>query len=513
MGPTSNGVLSVDIVRVRDWFATRRPSALFALAALVICYAETCLALAGQWYTNQAYSYAFVVPPISAFVASAQLRRHPALRPMPDYVIGGSVILLSTALFVVGELGSILALQEVSLAIAVGGTVLLFGGRSMLRLLWFPIAYLLLMVPIWDLPLDMLHGTSQLISARLATAILHSFDIPALRTDTLIILPNMTLEVARECSGINQLIAVFAIAVPAAYLMIVGNLRRTLLVLLALTIALLSNGVRIAAIGTLIYKGWAGDVHGPYHVLQGLAVSFVGFAVIGFSLIFFSNRSASSAKTQPEAPIRTAAALPRRLRPAIEVATGIVLLVAGTLQFWFAPMQLPLLATFDEFPKQIGTWSESVADPARIEELKVTGADDELVRAFRSDQGDRVHLYIGYFRSQEQDREMIGPSTQSLMDAAVSARVPLGADRDTERLNQAIRQGNQVLFWFDVNGRVLAEPYQAKLYSIVDAVARRRTNGAVVIVSWQGGEGVELDPGRLAFLRALLPLLRNHIPS
>ena len=498
---------------------TLLPSTWFILAALTACYAGTFLALAGQWYTNQAYSYAVMVPLISAFVAHAELRRGPIAQTSPDYVLGGLGLLTALMLFIVGGLGSVLSLQEVSLVVAVIACVLFVAGRPMIRRLWFPLAYLFLMIPIWDRPIDFLHGTSQNMSARIATAILHVLDIPALRTDTFIILPTVTLEVARECSGINQLIAVFAIALPASYLMMQGNIRRLSLVTFALLVALVSNGVRIGAIGGGIHNGWIGaDVHGPYHILQGLAVSCVGFVVIAFSLTFFANRPRP---LNDEA----ARAAPRRLwpatlhaRPGIEVAMGVLVLAVAALPALFTPIDVPLTAGFDQFPRQVGTWTETWTDQTRSSRLTVEGADDELLRTFRNDDGRRVQLYVAYFHQQKQGREIVGSSTHSLVKAASPITIALAPNGSVE-LNQAIREAagsvNGAVFWFDINGRHVIDPYQAKFYSMVDAILHRRTNGAVIIVSWDAepNASIELDPERRSFVSAVIPLLQKYLPS
>ena len=104
----------------------------------------------------------------------------------------------------------------------VAGFVLMLFGRTMLRRIWFPLAYLLLGLPIWDASIGWLQPPSQILSARVAAVILHPIGIPVLRDGTRVVLPNVTLEVMRECSGVNQLFAIVAMALPAAYLLL-GN--------------------------------------------------------------------------------------------------------------------------------------------------------------------------------------------------------------------------------------------------------------------------------------------------
>ena len=55
-----------------------------------------------------------------------------------------------------------------------------------------------------------------------------------------------------------------------------------------------------------------------------------------------------------------------------------------------------------------------------------------------------------------------------------------------------------MLFWYDVNGRIVADFYRLKSYTIWDAVTRRRTNGAVVMIAWDGPAGAESEAARQA---------------
>jgi EpsI family protein len=150
----------------------------------------------------------------------------------------------------------------------------------------------------------------------------------------------------------------------------------------------------------------------------------------------------------------------------------------------------------------------------------VDGADDELVRSFRSENGQRVHLYVAYFRKQEQHREVVGAWTDRLLSAASPAQVSIAPGDAMVEVNQVTRNaaGNasRTIFWFDINGKRAIDPYRVKLYSVVDAMVHRRTNGAVVIVSWDTDAAeatADLDSQRRAFLSAVFPLLTEHLPS
>ena len=99
------------------------------------------------------------------------------------------------------------------------------------------------------------------------------------RTGSYIILPTVTLEVARECSGAGLLIAVLAIGLPLASLALRTWWSRITLVASSVMIAIVANWVRLTVMGVYAESGGKG-LHGPYHILQGLFVDWVAFGFL-----------------------------------------------------------------------------------------------------------------------------------------------------------------------------------------------------------------------------------------
>jgi EpsI family protein len=69
-----------------------------------------------------------------------------------------------------------------------------------------------------------------------------------------------------------------------------------------------------------------------------------------------------------------------------------------------------------------------------------------------------------------------------------------------------------MIYWYDINGRILSETYQAKAYTAWDGITRKRTNGAVVVITWEGTtpENADEREQAITFARELVPVLRNH---
>ena len=66
-----------------------------------------------------------------------------------------------------GRVVGVIGVQETAMVMAVPAAIWLLFGRRMVAALWFPLLYLLLMLPIWEILTDRFHYRFQLFSALL----------------------------------------------------------------------------------------------------------------------------------------------------------------------------------------------------------------------------------------------------------------------------------------------------------------------------------------------------------
>ena len=368
-----------------------------ALSAFVCCYAEVVMSLMEQWSTNPLFSYGFAVPFISGYIAwtkATELRRRPST---PDYAVGIPTIAISACLFWLGHVGGIMILQGTSLIVSIGALVLILFGRAGFKILWFPLAYLVLMLPVWDYPTSQLQVPSQVLSARIALAALQTAGVPALQQGTMIVVPSGTLQVMRECSGINQLVAVVAMVIPAAYLWLDTSRRRAIFIAVAVAIGYLTNGLRIALIGWLTAKGFGVEyTTGPMHIVQGLVVSGIGYLAILGCLSVLSRKirpDASASAAQPGLAQRVEPPTleqPIRLRP--EASALVLLLLVGAARLMPLDSEVLLSAQLQTFPTRIADWTQEPAFGQSYS--RFVGFDDELLGSYPTETGERRFVAV-----------------------------------------------------------------------------------------------------------------------
>ena len=150
-----------------------------------------------------------------------------------------------------GVYGAELFLSRVSLVILLAGLVLCFGGWQLLKELRFALLVLLLAIPIPAIIFNQITFPLQILASKLASALLPLFGVPVLREGNIIELPAMKLEVAEACSGIRSLMSLFTLSIFYGYFLEKSILRRAVLALASIPIAIAANAVRILRHGVV----------------------------------------------------------------------------------------------------------------------------------------------------------------------------------------------------------------------------------------------------------------------
>jgi exosortase len=281
---------SVSTLLQTEPFATprlqARPSAVSwrqvaVLAAFSLwLYAPTLYHLFLNWKNDPNYSHGFFVPLFSAWMIWQERSRLATLPLRPAYS-GLAVIAFALALLIVGQMGAELFLARFSLLILLAGLIVLFFGWNYLQALSFPLAFLVLMIPLPALIFNQITFPLQLLASRVAAAILWPLlGVPVLRDGNILHLAAMPLEVADACSGIRSLISLTTLAIIYGYLMERRIGMRIVLAIAAVPIAVMANSLRIVGTGVLV-QYWAPDkAEGFFHEFSGWLIFVVSLLML-----------------------------------------------------------------------------------------------------------------------------------------------------------------------------------------------------------------------------------------
>lgn len=456
------------------------------VTGLVFAFADPLLGMTRLWANSPMYSYGYTVPLISLYLLWSRGEQFRERAIAPAKLAGGALLAIALVAAALGQLAAVQVVQQLAFLVAIVGIVLFLFGVNYLIIAAPAIAYLLFMVPLWDAFTDRLHWPFQNQSARLGTALMHAVGVPALRDGTFIALPNVLIEVARECSGVNYLVAVFALALPLSILRLHSMWRRVVLMAGALLIAALANGLRVALIGVLAYYEIGTPLHGPFHILQGLFVSAVGYVALFIGLRILQDDGPRDAEATTPQPVAGRSWNQRwRLVDACSLAAVFWLIVFVGLAPGATPVALA--QPLETVPNQLGSWSMDLFAPPLAEPDPPMAAwqeaDDHLRRNYTRIDGRRVTVDIWYFTMQSQRREIVGSGVADLHRLSTETNVPLAGDTSlTANLVRWPRTRQVGLFWYVLEGRNESNPYATILRSLWNVVSIGQSNGAVVML-------------------------------
>lgn len=276
------GIFWPESVRLRESLTATAAAAVLLLAAVAWLYSDVVPALVRQWATDEDFSHGFFVVPLAAYFA---WERRDALRRAPAQPSWAGVILLagSLLLLVAGKFGSELFLTRVSLIGVLAGLIVLLAGIGHLRILIFPLAFLLLMVPLPAILFNQIAFPLQLLASQVGETAIAASGVPVLREGNLLVLPGKTLEVAEACSGIRSLMSLLTLAVVLGYFTEDRPGARLAIALAAIPIAVVANATRVAGTGLASYWVSPAAADGFFHTFSGWLMFVVA---LGGLLVF-----------------------------------------------------------------------------------------------------------------------------------------------------------------------------------------------------------------------------------
>ncbi len=203
-----------------------------------------------------------------------------------------------------------------------------------------------------------------------------------------------------------------------------------------------------------------------------------------------------------------------------------VVLVAQAVLFYSASHgeATPLAVPLSGFPVNVGAWhlqQEGVIDQETLDILK---ADDTLTRTYAAPEG-AANLFIAYFKTQRQGQSPHSPKNclpgagwQPSVSGRIDVPIP-GDPKGSININQyVVSKGDAqsvVLYWYQSQGRVIADEFAAKFYLVADSIRHHRSDTALVRVvvpvppgQTKGAEKVATD-----FVQTFYPVVKAYLPQ
>lgn len=219
-------------------------SEILIIALLVAAYIPALDAMREIWDSVEYFSHGYLILPVA--LAIAWTRRQDLAEALPRRDWRGLLALAaSLGLYFFGLLTDQVSVLGLAFVSGLAGAVLLLKGPGWLRVLAFPLAYLLFMVPIppeWITPAI---SRLRLFVSNVVIDVLHALSLPVAQEGNVISVPGGELFVAEACSGITSMVTLLPVAVLLGYFTQTRLWPRLALVAAVVPIAMLGNLLRV----------------------------------------------------------------------------------------------------------------------------------------------------------------------------------------------------------------------------------------------------------------------------
>ncbi|MCW7537309.1 exosortase B [Aquabacterium sp. A7-Y] len=272
----------------RPWL----PVAVPLLAALLLLYVPTFIDLSKTIWKSEEQGHGPLILAVSIwifwqkrdeFVAAIQ----DGVRSMSAWVL----LVLGLLLYVLGRSQQIILFEVGSqIPLLAGGGAILFGWRAV-RVMAFPLLFLVFMVPLPAAVIDSLTGPLKRTVSVVAETILYEVGYPIARSGVVLTIGQYQLLVADACSGLNSMFSLSALGLLYVYLMKHSKPWRNVAIIASiLPIAFLANAVRVMILVLVTYhfgdEAGQGFVHGAAGMVLFLIALVLLFSFDGLLGLF-----------------------------------------------------------------------------------------------------------------------------------------------------------------------------------------------------------------------------------
>ena len=234
--------------------------------------------------THDYGSHILLIAPVSVYLI--YLKRDEVFSDLRVNIVAGLLLFaLGLTLLVAARSYSLLRREVLSVEILalvvlwIAGFILCYGTAAFVKA-QFPLLLLLLLVPLPEFVVRKAIFALQAGSSDVAYGLLRTLNVPVLKDGFVLQLPRLSLEVAKECSGIRSSLSLLVTLLVAGQFILRSPWRKLLLVLASVPILVIKNGIRIVTIYMLTTYVSPGFLHGKLHTSGGILFYLLGLLAL-----------------------------------------------------------------------------------------------------------------------------------------------------------------------------------------------------------------------------------------
>jgi exosortase B len=274
------------------------PSALFLLLGFLVLYVPSYAELARVIWPTDEQGHGPIILAVAFWLLWRKREELAAAATAPQRLLGGVVLAFGLLLYAFGRSQAILMFEVISQIAVLSALILIFLGGRALRLAWFPLFFLLFMVPLPEALVASVTGPLKSAVSAVASELLYWMGYPVARAGVVLSVGPFQLLVADACAGLNSMFTLEALGLLYMNLMGYASAARNVtLAVLLIPIAFAANIVRVMILVLVTYhfgdaagQGFVHDFAGMVLFLAGLTLMLITDRLLG--LVFDKKRIA-----------------------------------------------------------------------------------------------------------------------------------------------------------------------------------------------------------------------------
>ncbi len=256
---------------------------LSVLLGLCVLYVPVIVELAEKMWVESDNAHGYIVLGVVLWLFYRSMEQVWAEPYRPSDLLGGLFLGAGLLLYIVGRSQDVLIMEITSMIPVLIGVLLSLSGFRSLTILWFPLFFILFMIPLPGYFVEALTMPMKTAVSYVAENILYSAGLPVARSGVILQIGPYRLFVANACAGLQTLISLEAMGL--LYLNLVrhdSGFRNILLAILIVPISFTANVVRVMVLTLITY--YFGDEVG-----QGFVHKFAGIVLFAVALMLITS--------------------------------------------------------------------------------------------------------------------------------------------------------------------------------------------------------------------------------
>ena len=258
-----------------------RTATLLLLGAFALLYVPSYITLSHTIWASDEQGHGPIILAASFWLLFRQRHELAAAPSQPLPLFGWPLLGFSCVLYAFGRSQSVLLFEVGSQIMLLVALMLLFKGMQALRLAWFPLFFLIFMVPLPDALVASVTAPLKSAVSIVVANLLYQVGYPIGHTGVILSVGPYQLMVADACAGLNSMFTLEALGLLYMNLMkYTSAARNVTLAVLVIPISFFANIVRVAILVLVTYHFGDEAGQGFVHGFAGMVLFMAGLVML-----------------------------------------------------------------------------------------------------------------------------------------------------------------------------------------------------------------------------------------